>query len=120
MLTLVTASNSGKYFSFLKQLLSNVLNVANRTKTLISGTPSLPAEYFQTDIGDAGTNYFESDVLMVAPVIGRTESGPIPSPQDFQIFATTIPQGTEMELHTSGLMSVQIQPNTYVDYALAA
>jgi len=35
MLTLVTASNSGKYFSFLKQLLSNVLNVANRTKTLI-------------------------------------------------------------------------------------
>lgn len=96
--------------------LAGPMSLINKQMYTISGTPTLPGEFFQPNIGDPGTVYFEADVAMIAPVIGRLESGPIPSPQDFQIYSTLIPQGTEVELHTSGLMSFQIQPNTYEDY----
>lgn len=89
---------------------------SNITKRTISGVITNPLDTFQPSIGDPGTTYYEADIAMISPVIGKLESGPIGLPFDANYFGTVIPQGTETELHTSGYISLQIQPAAYTDY----
>lgn len=91
-------------------------NQSNITKRTISGSITNPSDTFQPNIGDPGTTYYEADIAMPAPVIGKLESGPIGLPFDANYFGTVIPQGTETEFHTSGYISLQIQPAAYTDY----
>lgn len=96
--------------------LAGPANQSNITKRTISGAITNPADTFQPNIGDPGTTYYEADIAMISPVIGKLESGPIGLPFDANYFATVIPQGTETEFHTSGYISLQVQPAAYTDY----